>query len=307
MSVWLRAPRLDETAAIAELANRVSDELFGEAEETETTVRQWLTTPDLELDEDFRVALDDEERLIGYADLGAHPDPKYWLDLRAPMSASDETRDALIRWGDERARTRAAGQDGALIRGFAYEQDARVRAALERHGYELIRHSYRMRIDFDDDPPQPEWPGGVTVRPATEADLETAYETQMETFEDSWEHSREPYEEWSHWMAEEDLDLSLWFVAEEEDEVAGIALTKPHEAEDGLGWVRVLGVRRPWRRRGLGRALLLHTFQEYLSRGFHGVGLGVDAGSLTGAVRLYENAGMRVFRRSDIYEKVLGR
>lgn len=305
MTVELRAPRLEEAAAIARLANRVSDELFGEAEETETTVRMWLTTPDLELDKDYRVALDQEGRLTGYADLGAHPDPKYWLDLRVPMSSSDETRDALIRWGEERARRRAGGHEGALMRAFAYDSDEPEKMALERHGYQLIRHSYRMRIDFDDEPPPPEWPEGVTVRPATEADLETAYETQMETFEDSWEHTREPYDEWSHWVVEEDLDLSLWFVAEENGEVAGIALTKQHEAEEGLGWVRVLGVRRPWRRRGVGRALLLHVFQEYRRRGFHGVGLGVDAESLTGANRLYENAGMRVFRRSDIYEKAL--
>jgi mycothiol synthase len=306
MSVQLRAPRFEEAALIAELANRVADELFGEADETEATVRLWLTTPDLELDKDYRVALDEDGQLVGYADLGAHPDPKYWLDLRVPMSASDETRDALIGWAEERARERAAAQDGALIRGFAYDRDIPEKAALERHGYELIRHSYRMRIDFGDDLPPPEWPEGVTVRPATEVDLETAYETQMETFEDSWEHTREPYEEWSHWMVEEDLDLSLWFVAEVSGEIAGIALTQQHEAEEGLGWVRVLGVRRPWRRRGLGRALLLHAFQEYRRRGFHGVGLGVDAESLTGAVRLYENAGMRVFRRSDIYEKSIG-
>ena len=306
MSVQLRAPRFEEAALIADLANRVADELFGEADETEATVRLWLTTPDLELDKDYRVALDEDGQLVGYADLGAHPDPKYWLDLRIPMSVSDETRDALIGWAEERARERAAAQDGALIRGFAYDQDIPEKAALERHGYELIRHSYRMRIDFGDDLPPPEWPEGVTVRPATEVDLETAYETQMEAFEDSWEHTREPYEEWSHWMVEEDLDLSLWFVAEVRGEIAGIALTQQHEAEEGLGWVRVLGVRRPWRRRGLGRALLLHAFQEYRRRGFHGVGLGVDAESLTGAVRLYENAGMRVFRRSDIYEKSIG-
>lgn len=305
MSVQLRAPRLDEAEALAELANLVSDELYGEAEETETTVRMWLTTPDLELDKDYRVAHDQEGRFTGYADLGAHPDPKYWLDLRVPTSADDETRDALLRWGEERARERANGREGALIRAFAYQPDIPEKALLERHGYALIRHSYRMRIDFDSDLPQPVWPEGVTVRTATEADVETAYETQMETFEDSWEHSREPYEEWSHWMVEDDLDLSLWFVAEENGEVAGIALTGPHEAQEGLGWVRVLGVRRPWRRRGLGRAILLHVFEEYRRRGFHGVGLGVDAESLTGANRLYENAGMRVYRRSDIYEKPL--
>jgi len=32
------------------------------------------------------------------------------------------------------------------------------------------------------------------------------------------------------------------------------------------------------------------------------VGLGVDAGSLTGATRLYERAGMRPIRQFDTYE-----
>lgn len=301
MTVQLRAPREDELAEIAELANRVSGELFGEREETEATVGLWLTAPELDRAHDIRVAVSDGV-LVGYADIAPHPEPKYWLDVRIPPSADAETRDALIAWGEARARKRGA----ELIRAFAYEQDERGKQALERHGYELIRHSYRMRIDLDGDLPAPEWPEGVTVRPAGETEYEAVFETHMETFEDSWEHAREPYEEWSHWMVEDGLDLSLWFVAEEAGNHTAVALCKPHDAEDGLGWVGVLGVRRAARRKGLGRALLLHVFQEFRRRGFHGVGLGVDAESLTGAHRLYENAGMRIDRRSDIYEKTLG-
>lgn len=300
MSVELRPPHVEEAAAIAELVNRVSDELFGEGEETEATVRQWLTAPELDPEHDIRLAVADG-RLIGYADLGAHPAPKFWLDLRVPPSVSDDVREALIFWGERRARER----DGTLVRAFTYDRDTAEKAALERNGYQLIRHSYRMRIDFDGEPPEPQWPEGATVRSGGEADLEQAYETYGETFEDTWEFAREPFEEWRHWMVEDELDFSLWFFAEDGAETAGIALCKPWEAEEGLGWVRVLGVRRPWRRRGLGRALLLHVFGEFHRRGFHGVGLGVDAESLTGAHRLYENAGMRVYRRSDIYEKSL--
>jgi ribosomal protein S18 acetylase RimI-like enzyme len=73
----------------------------------------------------------------------------------------------------------------------------------------------------------------------------------------------------------------------------------------GVGWVGILGVRRQWRRRGLGRALLLKALQEFRSRGFREVGLGVDAASLTGATRLYESVGMRVTAQFDIYEKQL--
>ena len=69
------------------------------------------------------------------------------------------------------------------------------------------------------------------------------------------------------------------------------------------GWVQGLAVRRPWRRRGLGLALLLHSFRELRARGREHVGLGVDGENTTGAVRLYERAGMHVARRSDTYNK----
>jgi mycothiol synthase len=302
MSVQLRTPRSDEAAEIVKLANRVSDELFGEREETEATVRQWLTAPELDSEQDIRLAVAADGSLVGYADLSPHPEPKYWLDVRVPVSEDDAVRDALCDWAEERARRRGA----ALVRAFAYDRDEPEKQMLERRGYELIRHSYRMRIDFESEPPPPQWPAGVSVRPATESDVEAAYETYSETFEDTWEFGRDPFDEWRHWMIKDDLDLSLWFIAEGDGEVAGIALCKPWEAEDGLGWVQILGVRRPWRRQGLGRALLLHVFGEFHRRGFHGVGLGVDAESLTGAQRLYENVGMRVYRRSDIYEKSLG-
>jgi mycothiol synthase len=302
VSVALSPPRVEEAGAIADFVNRVSDELFGEREETEATVRLWLTAPDYDLERDIRVAARDGE-LVGYADLGAHPEPKFWVDLRVPPSEEDDVREELISWGEARANERG----GSLIRAFIYDRDESERAVLERRGYELIRHSYRMRIDFGAPPDEPAWPEGVTVRPATEADVRTVYDTYTETFEDTWEFGREPFDDWRHWMVQDDVDFSLWFLAEARGEVAGVAICKPWEAEEGLGWVRVLGVRRAWRRRGLGRALLLHVFGEFHRRGFHGVGLGVDAESLTGAHRLYENAGMRVYRRSDIYEKRLGR
>lgn len=300
MSGSLRAPRLEEAAAVAELVNRATEELVGESEETETTVRQWLTAPELDVDNDIRVA-ERDGMLVGYADVAPHPEPNYWVDARVPLSEPDDVRDALLAWAEERAGERA----GTKMRAFTLDADEPGAAVLGRRGYAVIRHSYRMRIDFAEPPSAPEWPKGVSVRQAAESEIRTAYDVYSETFADTWEFGHDPFEEWSHWMVEEGLDLSLWFIAEHHGEVAGIALCKPFDGEEGLGWVRVLGVRQPWRRQGLGRALLLHVFGEFHRRGFHGVGLGVDAESLTGAHRLYENAGMRVYRRYDIYEKAL--
>ena len=72
-----------------------------------------------------------------------------------------------------------------------------------------------------------------------------------------------------------------------------------------MGWIRALGVRPRWRRRGLGTALLLHAFGALYARGQRRIGLGVDAENTTGAVRLYERAGMRAAWQADIYERKL--
>ena len=66
-----------------------------------------------------------------------------------------------------------------------------------------------------------------------------------------------------------------------------------------------LGVRRPWRKRGLGLALLYHSFGEFYKRGNRVISLGVDAASQTGATRLYKKAGMHVASEYVSYEKEL--
>lgn len=302
MSIDLRAPRLDELTALTELINRDADELYGEREENEESMRMWLTGPKLNPETDMRVAVVDGD-FRGYVDVDADPDPIYWADLRVPPSEPDEVRVVLMDWVEQRANERAGGKEDALLRLFTADIDQPIKRLLDERRYRLIRHFYRMRIELDGDLPQPEWPKGLKVRSATPVDAERAYEAHQDTFEDSWEHTRQRFDEWEHWLMREGFDPSLWFLVEDRDQVAALALCREHEGEADLGWVSILGVRQPWRRLGLGRAMLLHAFHEFRRRGFHAVALGVDAESLTGANRLYESAGMRVVRRNDVYEK----
>jgi hypothetical protein len=53
----------------------------------------------------------------------------------------------------------------------------------------------------------------------------------------------------------------------------------------------------------VGAALLNDSFVRFWERGEHSIGLGVDAGSETGAFRLYERAGMAPALGWVIYEK----
>ena len=84
-------------------------------------------------------------------------------------------------------------------------------------------------------------------------------------FADHWGHAERTQEQWQEAnMRGENFDPSLWFLAFDGDQPAG-ALLGFKNAEKS--WVRGLGVLRPWRRRGLATALLLHAFGEFYRRG----------------------------------------
>ena len=123
-----------------------------------------------------------------------------------------------------------------------------------------------------------------------------------EAFRDHWGHVPASFEEWERRKKHLGSDPGLWFLAESAGEAAGAAVC---EDRPEMGWVTELAVRRAWRRRGLGLALLRHALREFYRRGKRKVALGVDAESLTGATCLYERAGMRVDRLYTVYRKEL--
>ena len=100
-----------------------------------------------------------------------------------------------------------------------------------------------------------------------------------------------------------ETDTSVWFIAWDGDEVAGVI--RCDAAKFGGGFVGALGVRKPWRGRGIGMALLRHAFAEFHRRGAPHVSLGVDADNAAGATRLYERSGMRIMSEDIVFEKDL--
>jgi len=174
---------------------------------------------------------------------------------------------------------------------------------LEREGYTAVRYFSQMQIELAAPPEPPRWPLGITVQPFEPGrDERAVFETVEEAFADHWGEMPQNFDDWIKRTRREDFDPSLWWLAGEGGESAGVALCRYRG--DG-GWVGTLAVRRPWRKRGLGMALLLHAFGEFYRRGRTSIGLGVDAASLTGATRLYERAGMRVVLQAARYEKEL--
>lgn len=285
----LREPTREDAGAIARLANDHAEALFGELDLTETAVREWFAMPGVWM----RVAEADGQ-LRGYVDV-AHEGGRWNVDLRAlgPGAAG-----ALL------AAAQARPGPGALLRGYAAEADPAASQAYADAGWRIVRHSLRMTIALDGEPPGATFPEGIEVRPMREGEEERVHAAHMAAFADEWEFYDQPYEEWRRWHRErEHFDASLWFLALDREELAGLALCgQHHSGEPGFGWVEVLGVRPAWRRRGLGEALLRHGLRELGRRGFTRAGLGVDAENATGAVALYERAGMRRDRVTHTWE-----
>lgn len=184
------------------------------------------------------------------------------------------------------------------------EADAVARQMHENEGYTAVRYHWRMQTDLAAAPPEPLWPRGVELRPfLADQHGPSVYEAEQEAFLDHWGSRRTPYESWRHHkFSSENFDPTLWHVAWAGDEIAGFSQCR---WRNGIGWVSTLGVRRAWRKHGLGLALLLHSFGEFHRRGMNAIGLGVDAQNPTGATRLYIKAGMNVVGEYVSYEKTL--
>jgi mycothiol synthase len=210
----------------------------------------------------------------------------------------------LLGWGEERGRSLTEGRSGRTHTSAGSENEV-LAEVLRRRGYELVRHFFTMEIDLDAEPSEPVWPKGISVRTFQAGEERAVYDVDMEAFQDHWDFFPVPFEDWRDFFLEaSDFDPRLWFLAMDGDEIAGTALCSS-ERIPGTGRVNVLAVRRPWRRRGVGTALLLHAFRELRARGRAKADLNVDGENLTGAVRLYEEAGMRVAHRDDSYRKDL--
>jgi ribosomal protein S18 acetylase RimI-like enzyme len=169
-----------------------------------------------------------------------------------------------------------------------------------------------MEIQFDSPPETPPAPQGIIIRPYNpETELEAVVHTMTDSFRDHFGFVERPFEDEMtnfrhHFLGDPIYDPSLWFVAMDGDEMVGISLCRRdgYETPD-LGFVNELGVRREWRKRGIANALLKTSFAAFYRLGKTGAALGVDASSLTGALRLYEKAGMHVARQFDNFEKEL--
>jgi GNAT superfamily N-acetyltransferase len=268
-----------------------------------------ISDPDLNLDTCSRAVYTPEGRLVAKVavwDTAAVP-VRVFMDLDVTGDHMEQgLEDALITWGEARARQaidRCPPSARVYLECWSYKSETARQAHFARHGFEVARYFYNMKITMDAPPVMPTLPEGFSFRTFNyPEELPDYVDVRVDSFRDHWGFVEQPREKMientRNWYDNDSLfDASLcYFVIDDSNgRIAAFSMNRIEEwGKPEQSYVMTLGTRRDYRGKGLALAVLQRSFLACWERGKRAMSLHVDASSLTNAVRLYEKAGMSV-------------
>ena len=287
-----------DAAGVAEVVAALESSLYGPSTFSQADLEaEWS---EIDPERDARVVRDGDQ-VVGYA--AVRERGELWrVEGYVHPDAQGRGIGRLIATGLEEQAVRGGAR---RVQNNALEADSAARVLLESLGYSAVRIFREMRIELDAPPPEPEWPDGLRVVPFDpDRDAREFHTALQEAFADHWDWTPRDFESWSKvHLRGERFDPALWCVVRAGNEIAAGTICMGDTY--GGGFVAELFTRRPWRRQGVGAALLADALRRFWERGERSIGLGVDAASDTGAFRLYERAGMKPALGWVMYEKEL--
>jgi mycothiol synthase len=311
----VRSARIDDLPQAVPMFNAAEAELSGSADWTvERYEQEWLTAG-IHLETSTRVIFAPGGQLVGLVELWdqSNPPAHPWIWGRVhPEWQGQGIGSAMLDWALKtslRALERLP-QDARLAptTGTPSHHTPTIQL-FEGIGMQVSRYSWRMVASLDGPTPEPRWPEGLQVRTLRyPEDLEAVFRAENEAFSEHWGYIERPFEEafprWKNYTFEAlGVKPELWFLAMDGEVIAGsINAMERSDLVADMGWIPTLAVRKPYRRRGLGQALLQQAFRALQERGVQKVGLYVDAKNKSGATRLYQRIGMHVNRENIQYE-----
>lgn len=306
--VSIRPFRWDDLPALVDMLNVVAVFDQDGFHYTQDEVRHQFEQPPRRPEADVFLAVAGDGRVVGFTTTTFQADYGEWAwGCVHPDARRQRVGTRLLRAADAYIRQVAPTFPATVDRIVDSANTGAVRL-LEAEGYAALRDHYELWIRLDVPFTPPPFPDGIALRPYVhERDGRAVWQAHDEAFRDHWGHVEIPYDQWVQAKIEDPrYDPSLWLVAVDGDQIAGLAILRRwDDHQSDLGHVDELAVRHPWRKRGLGLALLRQAFYRLQTCGFASVRLGVDAESNSNAVALYARAGMRIKRRYIIYRKQL--
>jgi mycothiol synthase len=220
----------------------------------------------------------------------------------------------MFHWMENRMRVIAESQptmEAGLFEGFVTDGNVNLAALLEKNSYTPIRYIVEMvRPDLENIPDFP-MPAGLEVRAISPEHYRAIWDASEEAFRDHWGYSKSSEEDYQAWLGDKHVfQPEFWQIAWDmnTNEIAGQVRTFINTAENEKynrqrGYTEFISVRRPWRKRGLARALIVQSLRLQKEQGMTESTLGADSENISGATRVYEDCGFQVIKRNTIYRK----
>ncbi len=257
-------------------------------------------------------------RLVGFTNLSCDRDPGGILLYRHSVALLPRWRikslcNVMLRFNEQRLRAIAEQHSADGLRLFqvmAEESEKHWANVLINEGYRIFRFGFRMtRPNLDDIPDLP-LPEGVEVRPVKPEQYKLAIDAWNEACKDMRGQIPISDEGLKEFQQSPIFDPSIWQIAWHGDQVIGTVMNFIDERENTehhrkRGHCELISVRRPWRGKGIAKALIVRSFKVLKERGMTEAALGVDSENPSGARQLYEKMGFKIEKRVTFFRKPL--
>jgi ribosomal protein S18 acetylase RimI-like enzyme len=259
-----------------------------------------------------------DNKVIGYGRVGWYPEDAgdriyYGLGWVIPAWRRKGIGTAILKFIEHRSREIAADHpkdNKKYYQNDHNDQRADVAQMLKKNGYKEVRWGYEMVRPIAEPLPEVSLPKGLEVRPVPKNRYRDLFNADNEAFRDHWGHVEATEEDYQRFLSQPTFNPSLWKVAWDQDQVAGMVLNHVNEEENReyqrkRGHTEDISVRYPYRRQGLASYLLVSSIKMFQEMGMEETALAVDTQNEHHALSLYEGVGYRVDKKDTVYRKPL--
>lgn len=216
---------------------------------------------------------------------------------------------AMVRWAQGRlreiARAEAAGNRAVFATNVS-TTESQADALIRAEGYSEVKRLSDMTLDDLSALPEAELPAGLSLRLPQPEHYLPIYAAYRDAWGGSPSAAIESTADYQAFLDENvrtsRFDPTLWQVAWDGNTVAGI-VTAILQSRGTVGEIPEVAIRRSWKRRGLGRALMIGELRALRDRGVSQVRIITNAANLHGAKTLYESLGFREVKQHVLFRK----
>lgn len=237
---------------------------------------------------------------------------RHFADL-IPEWRGTGIRHAMVRYNERRLREIASAHPKDRKRYFRVvieETEVHMGSVLVDEGYTIMRYGVTMMRPNLDNVPDFPLPKGVEVRPVRPEHYPAIMKAWNEACKDMRGQIPLSEGDFRRWQEDPDFDPSLWQVAWHDTDVVGTVLAFINEKENQVynrkrARTEFISVARPWRNKGIAKALIARALNALKKRGMTEAALSVDTENPSGALKLYKKMGYTPVKRAIFYWKPL--